>query len=178
MEQSPSWEANRSSVSLEISRLLWNPKVHYRIHKFPPPVTILSQLDPVHTPHTTFWRSILILSSHLRLGLPSGLFPSGFPTKTLYTPLISPIRATWPPQLILINFITKIILGEKYRSFSSTLFSFQHIPLTSSLLGPNILINTLFSNKFISPDWHLGKQFIWSRHIYPRPMTPDPRSQP
>jgi len=37
-------------------------------------------------PHPTSWRTIQILSTHLRLGLPSGLFPSGFPTKTLYTP--------------------------------------------------------------------------------------------
>ena len=49
----------------------------------------LSLASPIQSiyPHPTSWRSILILSTHLRLGLPSGLFPSGFPTKTLYTPL-------------------------------------------------------------------------------------------
>jgi len=47
-------------------------------------------------PHPTSWRSILILSSHLHLGLPSGLFPSDFPTITLYRPLISPIKYYMP----------------------------------------------------------------------------------
>ena len=71
-------------------------------------------------PPPTSWRSILILSSHLSLGLPSGLFPSGFLTKILYTTLLSPIGATCPAHLILLDFITRRILGEEYRKLSAS----------------------------------------------------------
>ena len=65
--------------------------------------------------------------------------PSVFP---LYTPLLSPTRATCYSHLILLDFITRTILGEEYISLNSSLCSFLHSLVTSSLLDPNILLNT------------------------------------
>jgi hypothetical protein len=107
----------------------------------------LSRASPIQSiyTHNTSWRFILILSAHLRLGLPSGLFPSGFPTKTLYATLSSPIRATCPTHLILHDFITRTILGEQYRTLSSSLCSLQNSAGTSSFLSPNILLKQDYS---------------------------------
>jgi hypothetical protein len=59
MEQSPSWEADRFSASQGIPLILWNPNFHYSIHKCPPPVPIMSQLDPIHTPTSHILKILL-----------------------------------------------------------------------------------------------------------------------
>jgi len=96
-------------------------------------------------PHPTSWRSILILSTHLRLGLPSGLLPSGFPTKTLYTPISSPIRATCSLHItylltpwcrVLLEQLTGLQLVKKFPTFHGTrrfitaLTSVRHLSLS------------------------------------------------
>jgi len=64
----------------------------------------------------------------------------------MYEHLLPPIRATRPSHLILLDFLNQIIFGEEYRSISSSLCSFLRSSVISSLLGPNILLRTLFFN--------------------------------
>jgi hypothetical protein len=71
MEHSPYWEANSRSASQDIYPPLWNPKVHFRVRKVPLKVPVLIQMNPAHT-FPNYLRSILILSSNLRLGFVSG----------------------------------------------------------------------------------------------------------
>ena len=100
MEHSLSLEAKKPSASLDFLSILCIPKILYRIRKNPPNVSILSHIDSVHGLHPTSLGTILVLSSHLSLGLPSSLFPSGLLTKSCTH--LPPKSATCATRLFLL----------------------------------------------------------------------------
>ena len=179
MVQSPSWEANWFAASQEVPRISWNPKVHYRTHNRPPAVSILGQPNPVHIPTSHLLEIHPNIITHLLLGLPSGLLPSGFPTKTLYTPSPHP-HAPYTQPISFFSILSPAQywvrstnhLAARYAISSipplprpSSVQIFSSLPCSqtpsasfppamsttkfhthiSSLLGPNILLNTMFS---------------------------------
>jgi len=147
MEHSPSWEASRSSASQEIPKILWNPMVHYRIRKHPPPVPFLCRSQPVHASASHF------LKIYFKIILPSTPRSSKWPPSIRYphqnpvcnSPVLHTCHMTRPSPSW---FDRPRNFWWAVQSITSSLFSFIHCPFSASLLGPNTFFSTLFSNTF------------------------------
>jgi hypothetical protein len=93
-----------------------------------------------------------IFKFHFNIIFPSRPRPSKwsvsfrFPTKTLHAFLVSPTHATCPTHLIFLDLITQTISNEQHRTLSSSLCSFLHSPVTSSVLDPQMSLCTVFPN--------------------------------
>jgi hypothetical protein len=116
MEHNSCWEAGMSSAGQQIPRILLDTKVHSRLHNSLPSASILTMWLQFTTSHPSASRPILILTSHLYLGLLRGYFHSGVSTKSLFEFLSlalppPPIRATCPINVTLHDLITRITLG-------------------------------------------------------------------
>jgi hypothetical protein len=158
MKLSSSWEAVNCAATQELPSLLWNPKVHYRVHKSPLLVPILCQINPIHTIPSYLSKIHFKLSTHLRLGLPSGLFPSEFLTNILYAFLVSPQSCympcpSHPPWLNHSNYrINRLTCSERYiRPFNFNLYLNVKYFLTVSMCITyfNIKQHDTLSAKFI-----------------------------
>jgi hypothetical protein len=90
-------------------------------------------------------RSILIPSSYLFRVVS---FLRAFPPElcTIISPLPCVPHATCHSHLTILDFICLMICGDVRKIWSSSLHNFLHSPVAPSLLGPNILLTTLFPN--------------------------------
>ena len=137
--QNPFRDANTSLAKSIIPRILWSPKVHRCVYNSLSLVSILNQLHLAHYPQPPSLRHILILFYYLSLGLSSGLFPSGFLAKTLYTFLFSLYLLHAAPISAFLIWLPKSHWRVAYyKLWSFSLCNFLHSPISFSLSGCSV----------------------------------------
>ena len=138
-----------SSANQEIPLILRNPNAHFRIHNSPPPVPILNQVNPVHATLTQFLKihCNIILSFTLRSykWTISLRIHHQTPERNFLLSQTCHI-ATSPVHHLLLDLTTQTVFGEQHKSLNFSLRSLLQCPTTTTLLGENILLSTLFSN--------------------------------
>ena len=154
MNRSVSWEANRSLASEEIYRI-FGYQIFITAFTSARHLSLSRALSIQSMPSILFffWKSVLILSFHLSPGLTSGLFRSGLPTKTLYAPLLSSLRATFPAHLILLYLFTQTIK----HSLGTVNWKVLCVSLKDwiSLFSPGILRNGALQLPSTAVSWSL-----------------------
>jgi len=145
MEKNSSWDTNRLSVIQKFRHFIWNAVNNHSFCGWPPVIPILRQIYLFYV-HSPLQLNNILLST---LGTSRFLFPLRFPTRTPHSSLFYSICATCSARHILPDFINPINCGEAYRWLISSLCSFLHSPVNSSLLGTNILLITLTSINLI-----------------------------
>jgi len=140
MVQSPSWEANWFAASQEIPRISRNPKVHYRTHNRPPPVSILGQPNPVRIP--TFH----LLEIHPNIIHPSTPRSPQW-SLSLPVPHQDPIRPPLQWSVLYIQIYTMHVYSLALESAASTLLLFWLRACILPNLGRalnNVLLRSVF----------------------------------
>jgi hypothetical protein len=101
------------------------------------PISLARAIQPILC-YPISLRSILILSIHLYLGLPIGIFDFDFTTKILHAFFI-PIRVTWPARFILLDLIIVIKLAEVYKSYGRIMILLLYLKYASPYIYRKVL---------------------------------------